>query len=230
MWCHGWIAIFKFHLYWFQYLHWTFNDCNIYIETLLIAIFTLDLYWLQHLHWTFTDCNIYIGPLMIAIFILDLYWFNRYIGPLLLAIFRLDLYWLQYLHWTFSECNILHWTFTDWNINIGPLLIAIFTLDLYWLQYLHWTFIDCNIYIGPLLIQKAIAKVKHISTANIGNWCMLWKILLLPSNMNSCMTFRLAYLHLNVTHSKGHSQGLAHLDCKYLWNLKRYGKRYQSHH
>ena len=27
--------------------------------------------------------------------------------------------------------------------------------------------VDCNIYIGPLLIQKANATVKHISTANI---------------------------------------------------------------
>ena len=46
--------------------------------------------------------------------------------------------------------------------------------------------------------------------------------LLLKSNNNSCMGFRLAYLYLTLEHSKGQDQGHAQFDNKYLGNSDRY--------
>ena len=74
---------------------------------------------------------------------------------------------------------------------------------------------ECNIYTGPLLIQKANATVKHISTANIWELVYAMKNVAIATKYVFVYGIRLAYLHLNVTHSKGHSQGHAHLDCEY---------------
>ena len=40
------------------------------------------------------------------------------------------------------------------------------------------------------------------------------------------MSFRLAYLHLTLTYSKGKDQGHAHFDNEYLGNKDRAGKHY----
>ena len=53
-----------------------------------------------------------------------------------------------------------------------------------------------------------------------------WQIgkkLLLPTRMKLHVTFRMAYLHLTLPHSKGQDQ--VHFNCEYVGNGDRYSKR-----
>ena len=68
----------------------------------------------------------------------------------------------------------------------------------------------------------------HISTMNILGMVTYRVNIILPSNSESYIGFLLAYLHLTLAHSKGHTQGHA-IDSKQIGNGDRYGKHYNCH-
>ena len=52
-----------------------------------------------------------------------------------------------------------------------------------------------------------------------------WKVkITIVVNNKSCIGYRLAYLHLTLTYSKGQGQDHAHLDSEFLWKGERYYK------
>ena len=63
---------------------------------------------------------------------------------------------------------------------------------------------------------KVRVKVVHILTVNIFEMVTCRKTLILPSNRKSCVGFRFSYLHLTLTHFKGH--GNAYFNCDFLEN------------